>query len=122
MVRLAGLAAGHTPTSLGVQQRRRGPFSHCGSLRGSSMPADASTKERPAARQKISFGEVRKGLIERTAKAVGNNARFVEAGLEIKRRDGTPNWVANIGIAPTTVSKAFDEALTTMQNQYNIEW
>ena len=86
------------------------------------MPADASTKDRPTTRQKISFGEVRKSLIERTTKAVGNNARFVEAGLEIKQRDGTPNWVANIGIAPTSVTKAFDEALYAMQSQYNIEW
>ena len=61
-------------------------------------------------------------LIERTTKAVGNNARFVEAGLEIKQRDGTPNWAANIGIAPTSVTKAFDEALYAMQSQYNIEW
>jgi hypothetical protein len=86
------------------------------------MPADASTKDRLTARQKISFGEVRKILIERTTKAVGANARFVEAGLEIKRRDGTPNWAANIGIAPNPVIKAFDEALDSMQSQYNIEW
>ena len=74
------------------------------------------------ARQKLPFTEVRKSLIEQTTKAVGGNARFVEAGLEIRQRDGTPNWDANISIAPTAVIRAFAEALSEMQNQYNIEW
>jgi hypothetical protein len=34
----------------------------------------------------------------------------------------TPNWDANISVAPTKVNKAFAEALSNMQNQYDIEW
>jgi hypothetical protein len=67
------------------------------------------------ARRKLPSAEVRKSLIEQTTKAVGNTARFVEAGLEIRRRDGTPNWDANISIAPNAVIRAFAEALSRMQ-------
>jgi hypothetical protein len=76
----------------------------------------------PIARQKITYAEMRQSIIEQTAKAVGGNVRFVEAGLEIRQRNGTPNWDANISIAPTKVNKAFAEALGNMQNQYDIEW
>jgi hypothetical protein len=74
------------------------------------------------ARRKISSASMRTSLIEHTAKAVGSNARFVEAGLEIRPRDGTPNWDANISIAPTKVIQAFAEVLGNMQHQYDIEW
>jgi hypothetical protein len=74
------------------------------------------------ARQKLSSAQMRKSIIEQTAKAVGGNVRFIEAGLEIRPRDGSPNWDANISIAPMAVIRAFAEALGNMQNRYDIEW
>jgi hypothetical protein len=73
-------------------------------------------------RRKISFAELRKHIIEQTTKAVGANARFVEAGLEIRPRDGTPNWDANISIAPAAVVRAFAETLGSMKKAYDIAW
>jgi hypothetical protein len=74
------------------------------------------------ARQKISSVQMRNRIIEQTAKAVGGNARFVEAGLEIRPRNGTPNWDANISIAPKAVIRAFVAALSNMQNEFDINW
>src|SRR5580698_8895049 len=74
------------------------------------------------ARKTLTFFEVRKSLIEQTAKVVGANARFVEAGLEIRKRKGKRNWDANIGIAATTVLSASAQALDKIQNEYDIEW
>jgi hypothetical protein len=73
-------------------------------------------------RRKVPFAEMRKSIIEQTIKAVGANARFVEAGLEIRPKTGTPNWDANISIAPTKVIQAFAQALAKMQNEFDIEW
>jgi len=74
------------------------------------------------ARHKIPYTEMRKRIIEETAKAVGANARFVEAGLEIRPREGTPNWNANISIAPKAVNQAFAETLGSMQKTYDVAW
>jgi hypothetical protein len=74
------------------------------------------------ARRKIPFIEMRKRIIEETTKVVGNNARFVEAGLEIRPRQGTPNWIANISIAPESVNQAFAEAIGSMQKAYDVAW
>lgn len=74
------------------------------------------------ARRKITYTEMRKRIIEETAKALGTNARFVEAGLEIRPREGAPNWNANISIAPKSVNQAFAETLGSMQKAYDVAW
>jgi hypothetical protein len=81
-----------------------------------------ANKHLSMARQKVPFAEMRKHLVEQTAKVVGGNVRFVEAGLEIRPRGGTPNWDANISIAPKAVIRAFVEAVRNMQKEYDVSW
>jgi hypothetical protein len=73
-------------------------------------------------RQKLSLAEMRNRILEQTTTALENNARFIAAGLEIKQREGTPNWEANIGVAPGTVHKTFLRVVGEMKRKYDIVW
>ena len=73
-------------------------------------------------RQKLALAEMRKRFLEQTTKVLGNHARFIAAGLEITQRKGSPNWDANIGIAPSVVHKTFLRVLGEMKNKYDIAW
>jgi hypothetical protein len=41
--------------------------------------------------------------------------------VEIRHREGEPNWDATIGIAPLHLLRAFNDALATTQAMYDLE-
>jgi hypothetical protein len=73
-------------------------------------------------RTKISLTTMRDYLIDQTSDALRRDARMIAGQLIIRKRDGTPNWDANIGIAPPPLLKAFAVALNALQGEYDIEW
>ena len=71
---------------------------------------------------KISRFTVRDYLIDRTTDELRSDARFIATKIEFSRRDGEPNWDANIGRAEAVVLKAFGAALLKLQREYDIAW
>jgi hypothetical protein len=57
-----------------------------------------------------------------TGKPLKRDGKFLARMIVIRRREGEPNWDANIGVAPPDVLKAFGIALQTMQENYDVEW
>lgn len=73
-------------------------------------------------RIKISRFIVRDYLIDRTAHELRGDARFIATKIEFRRRDGEPNWDADIGRAESVVLKAFGAAVLKLQREYDIAW
>ncbi len=73
-------------------------------------------------RKKISRFTVRDYLIDRTTAELRSDARFIVTKIEFRKKDGEPNWDANIGVAESVVLKAFDAALLKLQREYDIAW
>lgn len=55
-------------------------------------------------------------LLQETTKALGRNASLLGKQIEIRGRNGNPNWDANCNIAGT-----FGIALTKVQAQYDLD-
>jgi hypothetical protein len=62
-------------------------------------------------RQTIALATLAEILIDGTTRVLGRDASFLRARLTIRRRNGTPNWDANIGVAGTAVVAAYLQAL-----------
>jgi hypothetical protein len=73
-------------------------------------------------RTKIPLSAMRDYLIDQTTDALRRDARMIAGQLVIRKREGVPNWDANIGIAPPIVLKAFGVALKALQREHDIEW
>ena len=73
-------------------------------------------------RKKISRFTVRDYLIDRTTAELRSDARFIVTKIEFRKKDGVPNWEANIGVADSVVLKAFAAALLKLQREYDIAW
>lgn len=80
-----------------------------------------SPRDKLKIREKLGLEELRKRLLKETTE-LGHNARFVGAGLEIKPLKGTPNWDANIGVAPAVVHKTFLRVVGELKNKFDILW
>jgi hypothetical protein len=63
-------------------------------------------------RQTIALATLAEILIDETARVLGRDASFLRARLTIRRRNGTPNWDANIGVAGTAVASAVRATLS----------
>jgi hypothetical protein len=73
-------------------------------------------------RQTISLEQLRAYLIDRTTDFLRRDARFIHTELKVRQRDGTPNWDANIGIAPPKVLEAFADSLAEQQREFDVAW
>ena len=60
-------------------------------------------------------------LIDETTRVLGRDASFLRARLTIRRRNGTPNWDANIGVAGTAVVAAYLQALEHVKARYDLD-
>jgi hypothetical protein len=72
-------------------------------------------------RSKVAEATLIEMLLNETTHALKKDASFLGKQIEIRRRDGEPNWDANCGIGGTRVVKAFGVALTKVQAQYDLE-
>jgi hypothetical protein len=60
-------------------------------------------------------------LISEATRALGKDAGFLCERLEIRRREGDPNWDADIGISEPDVVAAFGCALSQIRRAYDLE-
>jgi hypothetical protein len=74
------------------------------------------------ARRKLALSKLGDLLVDLTTKMLKRDATFLARMIVVRRREGEPNWDANIGVAPPEVLKAFGLALQTMQENYDVEW
>lgn len=72
-------------------------------------------------RPKVSEATLVDFLIDETGPALGRDAIFLRKAIAIRRRAGEPNWDANCGIAPPAVLRAFAQALSKLQKEYDLE-
>jgi hypothetical protein len=73
------------------------------------------------ARKPLPEKELRNILANQTTNAMRRNARFIATKVQIIRREGEPNWDANLGIGPPPLLKAFAFALSETQRFYDLE-
>ena len=72
-------------------------------------------------RQKVAISTLATILINETTKSLGRDAGFLGPRLTIRRRNGVPNWDANIGIASTEVVSAYLKALWRVKSQFDLD-
>ena len=72
-------------------------------------------------RQTIALATLAEILIDETTLVLGRDASFLRARLTIRRRNGTPNWDANIGVAGTAVVAAYLQALEHVKARYDLD-
>jgi hypothetical protein len=72
-------------------------------------------------RQRVAKATLLQILIDETGRALGKDAHFLGQKIEIRKRDGEPNWDANCGIVGPPITKAFAIALNKVQAQYNLD-
>jgi hypothetical protein len=73
-------------------------------------------------RTKIPLDQIRNYLIDWTTDELRADARFIAKSIEIRQREGEPNWDANIGISIPAVVAAFGRAVGRLRREYDIEW
>jgi hypothetical protein len=74
-----------------------------------------------ATENKLSAAEIVDALVKQTTRELGRDAEFIRDQIGLRRRDGDPNWDANIGLAPPTVLAAFGRALNLVSAGCNLE-
>ena len=72
-------------------------------------------------RQRVAEATLLEILIQETGRELGKDANFLGQKIQIRRRDGEPNWDANCGIAGLPIIKGFATALNTVKAQYNLD-
>jgi len=72
-------------------------------------------------RQSIAEATLLEILLNETSKVLGKDASFLGKQVALRRREGTPNWDANCGIAGMMVLRAFGIALQKVQAQYDLD-
>jgi len=72
-------------------------------------------------RQSVAEATLLEILLHETSKVLGRDASFLGQQIAFRRREGSPNWDANCGIAGTTVVKAFGIALQKVQAEYDLD-
>jgi hypothetical protein len=73
-------------------------------------------------RTKITLDEMKNYLIDGTTYELVADATFVAKSIEIRQREGQPNWDANIGISIPAVVAAFGRAVRRLQREHDIQW
>ena len=70
---------------------------------------------------KISIGELEEALIKETTRQLGCDAGGIGEKIEVRHRQGDPNWDAGIGLSLHEVVAAFGRVCSTLRKQYDLE-
>jgi hypothetical protein len=60
-------------------------------------------------------------LLNATAIGIGRDASFLRSHIEVRRREGAPNWDANCGNNEPFVVNCFAIAVDEAQKMYDLE-
>jgi hypothetical protein len=86
-----------------------------------SQRASENVRGHAMERQRVAEAALLGILIHETGRALGKDANFLGEKIEIRKRNGEPNWDANCGIAGPPIIKAFATALNKTQALYNLD-